>query len=104
MRPGSQSVRVLVASVLAAVALPAQAMSQCPPEAGEKSASFMAVGWSLLALSIAAGVWLAWAVHRHCRAWPLRRRLPVLAGGLVAMLGVWLAGLVLVFRQFVLTC
>ena len=104
MTRASRWLRVVIACVLSAIAMPALAWSQCPPEAGEKSNSFMAMGWSLLALSVAAGLWLMWAVDRHTRAWRLRRRLPALVGGLVAMLAVWLAGLVFVFRQFVLTC
>lgn len=83
--------------------LAARAMSQCPPEFGEKSAAFVALGIATLLLGFIAGGWAAWAIVRRARhPWSRRGLAWVLAGIVTAT--IWLVTVLVVFGVFVLPC
>ena len=82
----------------------AQATRQCPPEAGEKSLLFWALGWAILGAFVLLGLAMPLLALRGSRARrTLHRALWVLAG-LAPMLGCWLLGLWIFFARFVMVC
>ena len=94
----------LGAAAFAAWPALAAATRQCPPEAGEKSPAFWALGWALLAAFGLLGLALPALALRWSRGRrALQRALWALAA-LLPMLGCWLLGLWIFFARFVMVC
>lgn len=82
----------------------ASATSQCPPEFGEKSTAFWALGGAIFAAFVLLGLALpvlALRLSRGRRGWV---RAAWTAGACVAMLGCWLAGLLVFVANFTMVC
>ncbi len=82
----------------------ASATAQCPPEYGEKSAAFWALGWAVLGLFVLLGLALPVVAAR----WALGRggwaRAAWILAACLAMLGCWIAGLWIFGVYFVMVC
>ena len=82
----------------------ASATRQCPPEFGQKSTAFWALGWSIFAafglLGLALPI-LAVRLSRGRRGWV---RAVWVLGACVAMLGCWLLGLLVFVDNFAMVC
>lgn len=82
----------------------AAATRQCPPQAGEKSPAFWALGWTILGAFALLGLAMpALALRRSRGRRALHRVLWALAA-LAPMLGCWLLGLWIFFARFVMVC
>ncbi|MEI2431068.1 hypothetical protein RDV84_13470 [Lysobacter yananisis] len=80
------------------------ATTQCPPEYGEKSLAFWALGWTVLGLFALLGLALPVVAVRSTlgRGGWLRAAWILLA--CLAMLGCWIAGLSIFGVYFVMVC
>ncbi len=82
----------------------ASAMAQCPPEAGEKSAAFWALGWAILTIFVLAGLALPLLTFKVTRSAQRGSRWTLRIASVPAMLAMWLLGSGLFLSQFVLVC
>lgn len=96
--------RCAAALAAACASSPALAMPPCPPEAGDKSAAFWALGWAILAAFALAGLALPVlaVLLTRARRGAVRAAWALLA--CAAMLGCWLLGLAIFYVKFVLPC
>ncbi|UZW62008.1 hypothetical protein [Lysobacter enzymogenes] len=82
----------------------ASAMARCPPEYGEKSTAFWALGWGVVGLFAVLGMALPVLAAR----WTLGRggwlRAAWILLACLAMLGCWIAGLSIFGVYFVMVC
>lgn len=93
-----------LASVAACWPALAFATTQCPPEYGEKSAAFWALGWTVLGAFALAGLALpALAVRRTLGRGGLARAAWIFAA-VLAMFACWIAGLFIFGVYFVMVC
>ena len=91
----------LVCALWPALAL---ATAQCPPEYGEKSSAFWALGWAVLGLFALLGLALpVVAVRGTLGRGGLVRAVWVFAA-VLAMFGCWIAGLAIFGIYFVMVC
>ncbi|UOF13757.1 hypothetical protein IEQ11_18725 [Lysobacter capsici] len=92
---------------LAAVAawpLLAVATVSCPPEYGEKSAGFWALGFCVLGVFVLIGLAIPILAIRITRGRRVARRMAWTLAACVPMLGLWLAGLLVFVEFFTLRC
>ncbi len=82
----------------------ASAMQQCPPEFGEKSSAFWALGWAVFALFVIAGTVLPWLVFRATGSARPPWRWTLRIASIPAMLAMWLLGSGIFLGRFVLVC
>lgn len=82
----------------------AWATKQCPPEAGEKSQAFWMIGYLILALFFLIGIVLMVIAVRRTHQWTGAKRIALLLLALIAMLGIWMIGLIIFIRAFIFVC
>lgn len=92
--------------LLSSILLPgaASAMAQCPPEFGEKSSAFWALGWAVFGLFVIAGALLPWLMFRATRSARSPWRWTLRIASIPAMLAMWLLGTGIFLGRFVLVC
>lgn len=100
----ARSIAQAIFTVAAASPLLAIATTQCPPESGEKSSVFWLLGLAVLGFFFVLGLTAPILTTRWTRG-----RNPWLRGALtlaacVPMLGLWLVGLYIFGREFVMVC
>lgn len=82
----------------------AAATMPCPPEYGEKSAWFWALGLGAWGVFVLLGLAIPIAAIRMTRGRRIARRVAWTLAGCVPMLGLWLAGLLVFVEFFTLRC
>jgi uncharacterized membrane protein YhaH (DUF805 family) len=97
------SQRLSLAAV-AAWALLGAAPVPCPPEKGEKSAGFWALGFCVLGVFVLIGLAIPILAIRITRGHRVARRMAWTLAACVPMLGLWLAGLLVFVEFFTLRC
>lgn len=82
----------------------AVATSRCPPEFGEKSTGFWALGFTVWGLFVLLGLAVPVVAIRLTRGRRVVRRAAWTLAACVPMLALWLAGLLVFVQFFTLTC
>lgn len=82
----------------------AAAFTQCPPGSTDKNALFWTVGFAVLALFLLLGLLAPFAAIRFTRARKTIARVLWTLAACVPMLAVWLLGLVVFGRVFIMSC
>lgn len=91
-------------AAIAAWPLLAAATMPCPPEYGEKSAGFWALGFCVLGVFALLGLAIPVAAIRMTRGCRAVRRVAWTLAACIPMLGLWLAGLLVFVEFFTLRC
>lgn len=82
----------------------AAATARCPPEFGEKSTGFWALGFAIWGVFVLLGLAVPIVAIRLTRGRKALRRVAWTLAACVPMLGLWLAGLLIFVKFFTLTC
>lgn len=96
--------RASVLSVSLGCMASAHATSQCPAEFGPKDPLIDLLGWAVVASGVVLGGWLCVHTVRRSRGLRRWRRVAVVLAGVLAMLLLWIGGLVLAIASFFLRC
>lgn len=91
-------------SVLLGCMASAHATSQCPADVGPKDPLVDLLGWAVIVTGVVLGAGLCVHVVRRARGLRRWRRVAVVLAGVVAMLLLWIGGLVLAIASFFLQC
>jgi hypothetical protein len=90
--------------VMVATTSSVSATTRCPPEFGEKSNSFMLLGWFVASVFLLVGITLPVLATKKSRGIGLLKRSAFIAVAVVLMALIWLAGLSVFVGFFVMAC